>query len=51
MTMAIDELLGLGFDNYLKAPAQLEAVDGQAVRQVAAQVLDPAHRVELTQGP
>ncbi len=51
MTMAIDELLGLGFDNYLKAPAQLEAVDAEGVRQVAAQVLDPAHRVELTQGP
>lgn len=51
MTMAIDELLGLGFDNYLKTPAQLEKVDPAAVRQTAAQVLDPQHRAQVTLGP
>ncbi|MFH1057878.1 MAG: pitrilysin family protein [Pseudomonadota bacterium] len=50
MTMAGDELIGLGFDNYLKTPAQIEAVSAEAVRQVAAAVLDPAHRVQVVQG-
>jgi len=51
MTMAIDELLGLGFDNHLKTPAQLQRVDPETVRQVAAQVLDPQHRAQVTLGP
>lgn len=51
MTMAIDELLGLGFDNHLKVPVQLEKVDPEAVRRVAAQVLDPQHRAQVILGP
>ncbi len=51
MTMAIDELLGLGFDNYLKTPAQLDKVAPDSVRQVAAQVLNPQHRAQVTLGP
>lgn len=51
MTMAVDELLGLGFDHYLKVPALVQAVTPEQMRQVAAEVLRPAHQVELTLGP
>ncbi len=51
MTMAVDELLGLGFDYYLKVPALVQAVTPEQMRQVAADVLQPNHLVELTLGP
>jgi zinc protease len=50
MTMAVDELLGLGFDHYLKVPALVQAVTPAQMRQVAQEVLQPAHQVELTLG-
>ena len=49
--MAVDELLGLGFDYYLKVPALVQAVTPEQMRQVAADVLQPNHLVELTLGP
>ncbi|MFZ5585329.1 MAG: M16 family metallopeptidase [Thermodesulfobacteriota bacterium] len=49
-TMAADELLGLGFDNHLKTPGQIEAVTAEAVRRAAAEVLDPGRRAQLVQG-
>lgn len=51
MTMAVDELLGLGFDHYLKVPAMVQAVTPEQMRHVAAEVLKPANQVELPLGP
>ncbi|MBI5523238.1 MAG: insulinase family protein [Desulfarculus sp.] len=49
--MAVDELMGLGFDHYLKVPALVQAVTPADMRQVAQEVLGPARQVELTLGP
>jgi zinc protease len=51
MDMAMNELLGLGFDYYLRYPADIQAVTSQQVRAAADKVLAPKHQVELTLGP
>lgn len=51
MGMAVDEVLGLGYDNYLRAREALRAVTPEQMRQVAEEVLQPAHEVRLTLGP
>ena len=48
---AIDELVGLGFDNYLKRKAQFEAVTIEDVRRVAEKYFGTPARVEAVVGP
>ncbi len=51
MVMAVDEIMGLGFDNHLKTPAMVQAVSARDIQKAAAEVLEPSHQVELTLGP
>jgi zinc protease len=51
MTMAVDELLGLGFDNYLGNPAKVQALTAADLREAARQVLNPGAQTLLTLGP
>lgn len=51
MTMAQDELLGLGYDEHQRTAQHLQAVTPALVRQQAAQVLDPQRQALLTLGP
>jgi zinc protease len=51
MDMAMNELLGLGFDYYMKYPQAMQAVTASQVRATADKVLAPEHQVELTSGP
>lgn len=51
MDMAMNELLGLGFDYYLRYPKAMQAVTAAQVRATADKVLAPKHQVELTLGP
>ncbi len=51
MNLAMNELLGLGYDYYLRYPQEIQAVTAEEVRATAAKVLAPEHRVELTLGP
>jgi len=51
MDMAMSELLGLGYDYYLRYPDLMQAVSAEEVRETADKVLAPSHRVELTLGP
>ncbi len=49
--MAMNELLGLGFDYYLRYPKDMQAITADQVRATADKVLAPKHQVELTLGP
>lgn len=51
MDMAADELLGLGFDYYLRYSKDIQAITAKEVRATADRVLAPKHQVELTLGP
>jgi zinc protease len=51
MTMAVDELLGLGFDNYLGKPAKVQTVTAADLCEAAHQVLNPEAQSLLTLGP
>ncbi|MFZ4681571.1 MAG: M16 family metallopeptidase [Terrimicrobiaceae bacterium] len=50
-TVAIDELIGLGFDNYLKRKDQIEAVTLEDARRVSGKYFDIPTRVEVTVRP
>jgi zinc protease len=50
-SVAVDELVGLGFDNYLKRKAQVESVTIDDVRRVAAKYFDTPARVEVIVRP
>jgi zinc protease len=49
--MAMNELLGLGFDYSLRYPKDMQAITAEEVRAAADKVLAPKHQVELTLGP
>lgn len=49
--IAIDELIGLGFDNYLKRKDQVEAVTLEDARRVAGKYFDIPARVEVIVRP
>jgi zinc protease len=49
--MAADELLGLGYDYYLKLPQDIKVVTNDQILKAAKLVLNPSHRVKLTLGP
>ncbi len=51
MTMAVDELLGLGFDNYQHTPERVQALSAADMQQAARQVLLPTGEARLTLGP
>ncbi|MCB2189060.1 MAG: insulinase family protein [Deltaproteobacteria bacterium] len=51
LTMALDELAGLGYLYHLKEPQELSAVDAQEVLAVTREFLRPAGRALLTMGP
>ncbi len=51
MDMAMNELLGLGFDYSLHYPEDIQAITAGQVRATADSVLAPKHQVELTLGP
>ncbi|MDF1861628.1 MAG: pitrilysin family protein [Verrucomicrobiales bacterium] len=44
-TATVDELVGLGWDNYRKAPSQIEAVTRDEIQAVAARYLGKENRV------
>ena len=50
-SVAVDELVGLGFDNYLKRKTQVESVTIDDVRRVAAKYFDTPSRVEVIVRP
>ncbi|HEY5705708.1 MAG TPA: pitrilysin family protein [Terrimicrobiaceae bacterium] len=50
-SVAVDELVGLGFDNYLKRKAQVESVTIDDVRRVAAKYFGTPSRVEVIVRP
>ena len=50
-SVAVDELVGLGFDNYLKRKAQIESVTIDDVRRVAAKYFGTPSRVEVIVRP
>lgn len=49
--MAMNEILGLGFDYSLRYPKDMQAITAKEVRATADEVLAPKHQVELTLGP
>jgi zinc protease len=49
--VAVDELVGLGFDNYLKRKIQIESVTIDDVRRVAAKYFGTPSRVEVIVRP
>jgi zinc protease len=51
MDMAMNELLGLGFDYSLHYPKAMQAVTAAQVKATAQKVLAKKHQVELTLGP
>jgi zinc protease len=50
-TMALMEVYGIGFDDFVKYPTLISEVTGKSVRQVARRVLDAENRVEVLVGP
>ncbi len=50
-SVAVDELVGLGFDNHLKRKTQVESVTIDDVRRVAAKYFDTPSRVEVIVRP
>jgi zinc protease len=50
-TMALNHLLGLGYDYHRRYPEKLRQVTAEEVRRTAARILAPERRVELTLGP
>ncbi len=46
--IALDELFGVGMDNYTKRPAEIEAVKPEDVRRVAKQFLDASKSIDVT---
>ncbi len=50
-SVALDELIGLGFDNYLKRKEQIEAVTLEDARRVAGKYLNVPTRVEVIVRP
>ena len=50
-SIAVDELVGLGFDNYLKRKAQVESVTTDDIRRVAAKYFATPSRVEVIVRP
>jgi zinc protease len=49
-TATVDELVGLGWDNYRKAPGQIEAVTREEIQDVAARYLGEENRVIVRLG-
>ncbi|KIX16054.1 M16 family metallopeptidase [Dethiosulfatarculus sandiegensis] len=49
-TMAIDELLGLGFDYYKKMPRELMAINAKDISDAARKILDFNQLVKVTMG-
>ena len=47
LTMALDELYGLGYMNYLSVPGRIKGVTVEAVTQAARQTFDPDHAAKL----
>ena len=45
VTASVDELVGLGWDHYRKAPGKIDAVSRDEVQEVAARYLSPPNRV------
>jgi len=50
-TVAIDELVGLGYDNYLKRKAQIEAVTLEDAKRVTGKYFNTPARVQVTVRP
>lgn len=50
-SVAVDELVGLGFDNYLKRKEQIEALDSATIKKAAAKYFDTPARVEVIVRP
>lgn len=50
-SVAANELLGLGYDNYLKRKQEIEAVTLDDIKRVARKYLDTPARVEVTVRP
>jgi zinc protease len=50
-SVAVDELLGLGFDNHRKRKEQIESVSLDEIRRVAAKYFVPPSRVEVIVRP
>jgi zinc protease len=44
-TASVDELVGLGWDHYRKAPGKIDAVSRNEIQDVAARYLSPPNRV------
>ena len=42
---SVDELVGLGWDHYRKAPGEIDAVSREEVQEVAARYLSSSNRV------
>ena len=49
--VAVDELVGLGFDNYLKRKEQVESVTIEDIRTAAAKYFETPSRVEVIVRP
>lgn len=50
MVMTMDELMGLGWQDYQKTPERIKAVTAEQVRQAAAEYLAGDHKAQLTLG-
>lgn len=50
MVMTMDELMGLGWRDYLKTPQRINAVTPEQVQKVAAEFLSHKHKAQLTLG-
>jgi zinc protease len=48
--MALDQLRGLGYDNYKKAPGRIAAVTPDQILAAVKKYLQPHEKVELIQG-
>ena len=49
--MAVNELVGLGYDSYLQRKQQIEAVTSADIKRVAAKYLSTPDRVEVIVRP